>query len=54
MPRPKLTKVCQSCKVDKVLDEYNNNLTKPDGRNGICKKCQARVDKERRNGLKSS
>lgn len=40
MPRSELTKKCQGCNVVKPLSEYYNNLTKRDGRNGICKECQ--------------
>ena len=43
-----LTKKCQRCGEEKRLNEYFENQTKPDGRNGICKKCQAEVDKENR------
>ncbi|CAF1784384.1 hypothetical protein BSP4_30990 [Bacillus subtilis subsp. subtilis] len=44
MGRPELSKVCQRCKQDKPLSEYYNNKTKPDYRNGICKKCQKEVN----------
>jgi len=35
-----LTKTCQKCKKVKPLNEFYENRTKPDHRNGICKNCQ--------------
>lgn len=39
-------KVCQHCKVSKSLSDFHRNKTKPDGHNGICKECQAKVNKK--------
>jgi hypothetical protein len=39
-------KTCQSCKIEKSLSDFHRNKTKPDGHNGICKICQAEVDKK--------
>ena len=41
-------KICQLCKSDKSLSDFHRNKTKSDGHNGICKICQAKVDKENR------
>lgn len=41
-----LTKICSMCKEIKPLSEFYNNLTKADGRNGICKECQIKVNKK--------
>jgi hypothetical protein len=41
-------KVCQCCKTEKSLPDYHRNRTKPDGHNGICKECQAKVDKTKK------
>lgn len=43
-----LTKECQRCHKEKRLNEYYENQTKPDRRNGICKACQGKVDQENR------
>ena len=45
-----LTKKCQRCGAEKRLSDYYENATKPDHRNGICKVCQAEVDKKNRKG----
>ena len=45
-----LPKSFQSCGEEKRLNEYHENQTKADKRNGICKQCQAEVDKANRNG----
>lgn len=39
-----LTKECQRCKKTKVLNQFFENSTKPDHRNGICKICQIEVN----------
>lgn len=39
-----LTKKCQRCGVEKRLNEFYENSTKSDHRNGICKKCQKEVN----------
>lgn len=39
-------KVCQHCKIEKSLSDFYRNRTKPDGHNGICKVCQAKIDKK--------
>jgi hypothetical protein len=44
MGRPELTKICSMCKKTKPLSDFYNNLTKSDGRNGICKECQRKVN----------
>jgi superfamily II helicase len=38
-------KRCQKCKEEKSLSDFHRNKTKKDGHNGICKACQAVVDK---------
>lgn len=43
-----LTKICNRCKKVKRLNEFFENATKNDHRNGICKECQAEVDKKNR------
>lgn len=43
-----LTKQCYRCKEVKRLSEFYENSTKPDHRNGICKRCQGEVDRENR------
>jgi hypothetical protein len=40
-----LTKVCGRCKVEKRLDDFYQNATKPDHHNDICKECQLKVNK---------
>lgn len=39
-----LTKKCYKCKKEKRLNEFYENATKPDHRNGICKECQKLVN----------
>ena len=41
-----MNKDCQSCKENKTLDQYYKNITKPDGLNGICIKCQEKVNEK--------
>ncbi|MDU7454277.1 MULTISPECIES: hypothetical protein [Clostridium] len=41
-----VTKVCQHCKIEKSLSDFHRNRTKTDGHNGICKVCQAEIDKK--------
>lgn len=46
MGRSELTKQCQSCGAVKPMSQFYNNLTKSDGRNGICKECQSKSNKK--------
>ena len=46
--RNELEKICSRCKKVKPLSMFYNNLTKKDGRNGICSDCQLEVNKENR------
>lgn len=32
-------KVCNKCKIEKNLDEFNNNKKKPDGKQLACREC---------------
>lgn len=43
-----LTKTCQRCRKEKRLNQFYENSTKSDHRNGICKACQKEVDKSNR------
>ena len=43
MPSP-LTKTCQKCGKTKRLNQFYENSTKTDHRNGICKTCQKEVN----------
>jgi len=38
-------KTCQRCGQEKSLSDFHRNRTKSDGHNGICKSCQAEVDR---------
>ncbi|WP_167594724.1 MULTISPECIES: hypothetical protein [Lactococcus] len=40
-----LTQECQRCKKTKKLNEFFENSTKKNHRNGICKECQKEVNK---------
>lgn len=46
MPAP-LKKTCNSCKQEKLLDDFYHNRTKPDFHNGICKECQKVVNQKK-------
>ncbi len=39
-----LTKRCSMCGETKRLNEFYENATKKDHRNGICKSCQKKVN----------
>lgn len=39
-----LTKKCQMCGKVKRMNEFYENSTKSDKRNGICKECQKKVN----------
>jgi len=39
-----LTKKCQMCGKEKKLNQFYENSTKTDHRNGICKSCQKKVN----------
>ncbi len=43
-----LTRRCPTCGETKRLSQFHENRTKPDHRNGICKSCQAAVDRRTR------
>jgi len=38
-------KTCTKCKLDKPLEEFANNASKPDGKHNMCKKCKNRYNK---------
>ena len=39
-----LTKVCSRCGEEKRVNQFYENRTKSDKRNGICKSCQKEVN----------
>ena len=39
-------KTCQHCRIEKSLSDFYRNRTKDDGHNGICKVCQAKINKK--------
>ena len=41
-----LTKKCSMCSIEKRLNEFYENSTKADHRNGICKDCQKEVNQK--------
>ena len=41
-----LTKKCSKCSIEKRLNEFYENSTKSDHRNGICKDCQKKVNQK--------
>lgn len=41
-----LTKECSMCKEEKRLNQFYENSTKKDHRNGICKECQKKVNQK--------
>ncbi len=39
-------KTCQHCRIEKSLSDFYRNRTKDDWHNGICKVCQAKINKK--------
>lgn len=45
-------KKCSICKVEKPLDEFNNNSQRKDGKQNKCKSCSRQVSKKHYNATK--
>ncbi len=41
------TKVCKKCNTEKPLEDFNQQATSKDGRQGYCKTCKKIINKER-------
>lgn len=41
-----MNKICETCKINKSLNEFGNNASKKDGKQGYCKECGKLKDKK--------
>ena len=46
--REKKTRICQRCKIEKQLDKFHKNKSKPLGHHYICKDCRNEIYEEKK------